>query len=714
MLIDHKAHPGDILRVEVRDPDGERRAATIHLAQAKATSGTIAEWLIYAVLSIVCPLVCLVLGYWVTFARPRDSNAWLILLFLSFPEVVYGLPNWRSVGFQAFLEFWYQTLQIIAPIVVVSIGISFPERWRFDKRVPWLKWVLIIPLAACLVFTLIAKYSEYYHPSLGGFIHQFLPWVDRTGDAIALACVLLYFAAIFDKLRSASTADARRRMRVLCAGSVLGLGSLLIIFVLLPALAVQLPRTVKPWLLLTGAILVLAFPFSLAYVVVVQRALDIRILLRMGTKYLLARATLLMIQIAVGAFVMWRLLAPLLMKKTLRLHDLIAPLAIAGVYLVLAHFGFGKRMQQWIDRKFFREAYTAELVLHELSEEARTLTESSSLITTVCRRISEVLHVPQIAVLLRGGHVFHLQEAFGMDLTMPVALSETSHAVLNLTPANRPTTVYREDPDSWYSRANEEEQRALNAVNAEVLLPLPGRQKLMGLMTLGPKLSEEPYSPSDLRLLQSVAMQTGLELEVSELAHSLAREAAQRERSNREMEIAREVQERLFPQTIPQIPGIGLAGACRPAQGVGGDYYDFIALEDGRLGLAIGDVSGKGISAALLMASLRASLRGMMLEDPHDVARVMSNVNQLVYDASTINRYATFFFGILDPTTRELKYVNAGHNPPVVLRGGTELTLLDGGAPLSDCCGIWSIRSRKSGSKGEICCSRTRTESAKR
>jgi phosphoserine phosphatase RsbU/P len=109
-------------------------------------------------------------------------------------------------------------------------------------------------------------------------------------------------------------------------------------------------------------------------------------------------------------------------------------------------------------------------------------------------------------------------------------------------------------------------------------------------------------------MLQSVATQTGLALEVHELAQSLAREAAQRARNDRELEIGHQVQERLFPQCIPEIPGMDLAGECRPAQGVGGDYYDMIAFADGRLGLAIGDVSGKGISAALLMASMRASL----------------------------------------------------------------------------------------------------------
>ncbi len=100
------------------------------------------------------------------------------------------------------------------------------------------------------------------------------------------------------------------------------------------------------------------------------------------------------------------------------------------------------------------------------------------------------------------------------------------------------------------------------------------------------------------------------------------------------MEIAREVQQRFFPQHIPQIPGVSLAGMCRPAFEVGGDYYDLIELDDGRIGIAIGDISGKGISAALLMAGLRASLRGMTLDSPSDLAKTISKVNRLVYEAS--------------------------------------------------------------------------------
>ena len=188
------------------------------------------------------------------------------------------------------------------------------------------------------------------------------------------------------------------------------------------------------------------------------------------------------------------------------------------------------------------------------------------------------------------------------------------------------------------------------------------------------KRSEAAYTPADLHLLHTVATQTGLAIEVAELAHSLATEAAQRERVNREMEIAREVQERLFPQQMPVLPGATLAGHCRPALGVGGDYYDVFDLGEGRTGLAVGDVSGKGISAALLMASLRASLRGVTLDNPRDFANLMDKVNRLVFEASASNRYATFFFAAFDPASRRLECVNAGHNPPILLRRGIDGT----------------------------------------
>jgi phosphoserine phosphatase RsbU/P len=189
-----------------------------------------------------------------------------------------------------------------------------------------------------------------------------------------------------------------------------------------------------------------------------------------------------------------------------------------------------------------------------------------------------------------------------------------------------------------------------------------------------------------VQLLRTVALQTGLALENGRLASAVAKEMAQREKLNREIEIAREVQERLFPQNLPPMAGLDYFGACRPALGVGGDYYDFLPLANGDLGIAIGDVSGKGIAAALLMASLQASLRGQAMMNQGDLARLMSNVNQLIYDATPINRYATFFYGRFDRVSRIFTYVNAGHNPPIVLRrtpgGAVHVIRLETGGPV--------------------------------
>jgi sigma-B regulation protein RsbU (phosphoserine phosphatase) len=180
------------------------------------------------------------------------------------------------------------------------------------------------------------------------------------------------------------------------------------------------------------------------------------------------------------------------------------------------------------------------------------------------------------------------------------------------------------------------------------------------------------------------AAQTALALEVARLTTAIGREMAQRELLNRELEIAREVQEHLFPQRCPSVPGLDYCGRCRPAREVGGDYYDFLELSEGRLGIAIGDVSGKGIGAALMMASLEASLRGQVSVS-NDLAELMTRVNSLLFDASPASRYATLFYAQYDPRSHHLSYVNAGHNPPVILRksaGDWQVFRLETGGPV--------------------------------
>jgi sigma-B regulation protein RsbU (phosphoserine phosphatase) len=158
------------------------------------------------------------------------------------------------------------------------------------------------------------------------------------------------------------------------------------------------------------------------------------------------------------------------------------------------------------------------------------------------------------------------------------------------------------------------------------------------------------------------------ELAAENLGAQIALDAADRAARVREIDAARDVQQRLLPQSLPPIDGLDYAGASRQALGVGGDYYDFLQLPSHCLAIAVGDVCGKGVPAALLMAALRAYLHGAMPQCQGAPRELVTAINRLVYDSMPDNRFATFFYGLYDRATRTLEYVNAGHNAPILLR----------------------------------------------
>jgi sigma-B regulation protein RsbU (phosphoserine phosphatase) len=170
---------------------------------------------------------------------------------------------------------------------------------------------------------------------------------------------------------------------------------------------------------------------------------------------------------------------------------------------------------------------------------------------------------------------------------------------------------------------------------------------------------------------------------------TLIEEQRQRQKLENELSIAHEVQQQLFPRSLPNLEGIEIEAICRPARVVSGDYYDFIRISPTRLAIALADISGKGISAALLMANVQAALRSDVLRYrdgqsgiPHeqiDTAEIVSHLNLHLFRNTSDERYATCFFGVYDAETRQLHYTNAGHLPPVYICGGKARRLETGG-----------------------------------
>jgi len=193
-------------------------------------------------------------------------------------------------------------------------------------------------------------------------------------------------------------------------------------------------------------------------------------------------------------------------------------------------------------------------------------------------------------------------------------------------------------------------------------VPLLVRGRLTGLVAACNKPGEAEFTDEDRRLLTILANQSAQVLETARLRE----EEAHLQRIHRDLMIAREIQMHLLPSTTPCIDGYDIAGCSIPAELIGGDYFDYIQLGDGRLGLCLGDVSGKGLPASLLMANLQATLRGQA--HLHDSAsECLRWANRLLFHSTGPERFATLFFGILDPRSHELHYCNAGHERPLLM-----------------------------------------------
>jgi serine phosphatase RsbU (regulator of sigma subunit) len=205
---------------------------------------------------------------------------------------------------------------------------------------------------------------------------------------------------------------------------------------------------------------------------------------------------------------------------------------------------------------------------------------------------------------------------------------------------------------------------------------LSEQDAVIGLVYLDSLAIARPFNEEDARIVTALANVAAAKIENVRLLE----ESLEKRRLEKEMEMAAEIQRGLLPDGAPTLPGYGLVGANRPCLTVGGDYYDF-ALMQGQLMMALGDVSGKGAGAALLMAVLRAAVRGLWSEA--SVAEAVSRINSTVCQNVTQGKYVTFFLARLEPATGQVCYVNAGHNPPLLVRrDGTIETLTEGGMVL--------------------------------
>ena len=405
----------------------------------------------------------------------------------------------------------------------------------------------------------------------------------------------------------------------------------------------------------TPRLMSLLIPFSFAAAILKYRLMNIDIIIKKTVVYAILSGLLIFLYLfLVGG------LGSLLVRIA-GVEDQTVVVA-STLVLALLFVPVRNRLQQLIDRTFFRQRYDYPQALRTISSETVTATDHGAFLQFVAEALQQALQTRGIAIFLRRQNDFVATAKVGFPDsilgTLRVGATPELTALLD-----RPFAPHRR-------QVADEDAAVLRRVDARLIVPMRTSMAVQGFIALSAKLSDREFDLDDVDFLSSAADQIGMTAERIRL-----------QREEVEFEQARDMQRTLLPRELPRVKGFDVVGTWEPARTVGGDYYDCLDLGDGSLAVCIGDVAGKGMPAALLMASLQAAVRASA-EANVSPAALCERVRRVVVSSLTGGRFVTFFFCVVDQKTRTIRFCNAGHNPPVLVRAHGGVEELAAGGPV--------------------------------
>ncbi|MDT7603576.1 MAG: phosphoserine phosphatase RsbU/P [Acidobacteriota bacterium] len=680
--------PGEPYTMLVRSDGEAAREVTLRTRPAPL-SVLVTQYL----LRMLTPFSFLLTGFVVFLLKPFDKEALLLALTLAlFPALAAGyFAGFAGLAPALVVVLWAARVVAFAffTIFFLHFFLVFPESKGFTtpllRRFPrlesriYLALFVVAPLGVALVMT------------QAGTLPALSPAWRAVARVFVIAGALCGFTYLFGGLVSLvlnyrlADANARRKMRVVVFASLLAFVPLMFLILLETFNLIAYVRPVNRWIDFALGFILPLVPMSFAYAIVRHKVIPVSLIIRRGVRYVFVSRGSFVLEMASVGVVMYFLMDALFSRTTFKGRTVGVVSGVVAIVVWSATRALHTRViAPVIDRRFFRQAYDARLILSELGQALRTLPDVHEMCALVGTRVQEALQTENATVFLRdeptgdfacecssrfleaGRHTIVSRE----DLRLP----RDSFVVTQLRESLQPLEVDFADPQSWTrqllaadnaeSESRRREGETLRRADAALLLPVASKDQLLGIVSLGARLGDLPFSSEDRQMLSAVAGQMAFALENARLFERRAEE----ERLRRELEMATEVQRRIFPEEAPETDALELAGSCVPARGVGGDYYDFLLLGGGRVGVAVADVAGKGISAALLMSIVQASLRSQAQAANGRLAPLVASMNALLQKSSGTASYATFFYAQFDPAEGLLTYVNAGHNPPMLFR----------------------------------------------
>lgn len=553
-------------------------------------------------------------------------------------------------------------LQLVILVAMCTSAIiyflySFPDG-RFAPR--WLRWVALGWAIWTFIWHLGPLLLPEFFNRLGASTQPLLTFLGWLGGGL-LGAVYRY--------RRVFTPTQRQQTKWVLYGTLIAsLGYMLHIY-LIP-LVFPMVRTPSQARLayemlsvLMLYITMMAFPVSVAISILRYRLWDIDLIIRRTLTYTLVTSLLTVVYFGLIAGMQEMIFQP--MGRVPVIAVALSTLAVSLLFTPLR-----RAAQDFIDRRFLRQRYDDAQLLVSVGEALQRSLDLNEISTQVLWSVQNTLHPAAIGLWL---YPLDENDILPPSDTIYCAAYEPEF-IAQLQEIHRPVEL-SELPEKTSSSAQ------LAAAEARLIVPMFSQGEAVGLMYLGRRLSDQNYTPFDRRTLETLANQVAPTLRAAQLAMQQRLVALERQKMETELRMGRDVQRTLLAQDLPPMPGWETHTHYQPARAVGGDFYDVLALAENQVGIVLGDVSDKGVPAALMMASTRTLLR-TLARSIHAPGEVLRQVNNLLVEDTPHGMFVTCLYAVLDLETGWMTYANAGQNLPYVCAGEKTEQLWARGMPM--------------------------------
>jgi len=551
------------------------------------------------------------------------------------------------------------------PSSFLHFFLIFPSRSKILNKHPNLEKFLYIIFI--IVFPLVFINNSIKAFLIKEIINQ--NFIETT-IVLLLVCVIITGIAIFfNSYKKAPSRDMRNRYKIIFGGLLIGFIPLIILELIEKFYPYSAIRITLQYSIFTF----IAVPLSFAYSILRYKVIDVKFIIRKGLKHSF-------ISFGIGEgfglleFIPFVIIIYLFSTSGITLINVGITVIITVFEFLIRKYRLKTKALNLIDKKFYRERYDAVSILTELSQELNSVHELRQLQEIIVTKIEKSFHPRTISFFIpdtgRNNYLLTLPAESGKNLSF----SEDSVFIQKLIDIKQPFIIYPDNPGDSYAALFKEYITILKSLSANVLVPFFSGNRLVGIMVLGEKLSEEPYVRDDITLLSALSSQIATSIENAFLLEELA----SKKLIERELEIAKGVQKALLPQKFPDMEKLEIWGECHPAFEVGGDYFDIFRIDDRNIGIVIADVSGKGISASLLMSNLQASLKAYTRLTTN-IEEILYNINNHLVEYSSPSQFITLFLGIFNTTNSTLTFCNAGHNVPYIFKKTGDVKELEKG-----------------------------------